>query len=87
MCRLAQCFWSQSEHGLLSQRAPLVASSYADRTSMSEPPPMGNWSDWGKHITVDMATARQYAQAVYAATHVYLAGMEHFQLDSGQRLC
>jgi hypothetical protein len=60
-------------NGLLSQRAPLMSSSYANRTGMSEPPPMDNWSDWGKQVTVDMATARAYAQAVYTATDTYLA--------------
>ena len=62
-------------NGLLRQGAPLMASSFASRTGMSEPPPMGNWSDWGKQVRVDMAMARAYGQAVYAATDAYLAGL------------
>jgi hypothetical protein len=67
-------------NGLLGQSAPLMAGKYANHTGMSEPPPMGNWSDWGKHVTVDMATAHQYAQAVYAATDAYLAALHDTDL-------
>lgn len=54
---------------------PLAASSYAGRAGVSEPPPSGDWGDWGKRVRVDQAQAREYAAAVYAATDNFLAGI------------
>jgi hypothetical protein len=52
---------------------PLMAGSYAGRIGTSEPPPMGDWSAWGRSVEVDMPAAREYAKAVYAATDDYLS--------------
>lgn len=62
-------------HSLLQGGTPLMASSYAGRTGMSAPPPMGDWGAWAREVVVDMSAARQYAQAVYAATDSYLEAL------------
>lgn len=53
--------------------APLMASTWAGRLGLSEPPPPDrSWSSWAKAVQVDLTATRQYAQAVYAATAEYL---------------
>lgn len=59
--------------GALQGGAPLVMSSWQGRTGISELPPPGPWNEWAHRVVVDLPTARQYAQAVYAATDAYLA--------------
>jgi hypothetical protein len=54
---------------------PLMASSFAGKTGASEPPPLGDWGDWGRSVQVDLDAARTYAEAVYAATDEYLASL------------
>ncbi len=66
---------------LLQGGAPLMASSQAGKTGMSVPPPMGDWSSWAREVAVDIDTARQYAQAVYATTDAYLASLHDADLD------
>lgn len=60
--------------GALQGRAPLVMSSWQGRTGIGELPPPGVWDEWARRVVVDLPAARQYAQAVYAATDAYLAG-------------
>jgi hypothetical protein len=60
--------------GALGGGAPLVMSSWQGRTGISELPPPAVWDEWARRVVVDLPTARQYAQAVYAATDAYLAG-------------
>lgn len=52
--------------------APLMMTSFADKTGFPLPP-QGDWKEWGRSVQVDLAAARAYAQAVYAATDAYLA--------------
>ncbi|MBV7336055.1 DinB family protein [Chloroflexi bacterium TSY] len=61
-------------NGALQGGAPLMASSWADKTGLSEPAPQGNqWGEWGRRVKVDLDAARAYGQAVYAATDKYFA--------------
>jgi hypothetical protein len=74
-------------HGLLQQQAPLAASAWAGRTGLSEPMPMpdGNWEDygpWARRVRLDLGPLREYAQAVYADTDAYLAGLTPAALDA-----
>jgi hypothetical protein len=54
---------------------PLVMSTHAGSAGVSEPPPQGDWGDWGKRVRVDLDQAGKYAAAVYAATDSFLAGI------------
>ena len=61
--------------------APLMASSYADKTGFSEAPPPGNRDEWASRVQVDLEAVRAYGQAVYAATDAYLASASDEDLD------
>lgn len=60
---------------------PLLMSSWADRTGLSEPPAEDDWSSWARRVRVDLAQFRPYAQAVYAETDAYLAALNGADLD------
>jgi hypothetical protein len=73
-------------HGMLQQKPPLAAGEWADRTGGSEPMPLPGpqWADygpWTRRVQVDLAEAKVYAQAVYAASDAYLATLTPEQLD------
>ena len=66
-------------NGMLRQQAPLLASSHANATGLSEPMPMPGSPDWGeaygawaRRVQVDLSALKAYAEAVYAATDTYL---------------
>ncbi len=56
----------------LQRSEPLMASTFAGKTGASELPQPGDWREWGEAVQVDLAQAREYAQAVYAATNAYI---------------
>jgi hypothetical protein len=61
-------------NGMAEGTQLLLATSWAGKAGISEPPPMGgSWSEWGHRVQVDLATVHAYAQAVYADTDDYLA--------------
>jgi hypothetical protein len=67
---------------LVDGSQPLVMGEWGPRTGMSESPPMdGNWEEWGKHVSVDLPQAREYAQAVYSKTANILSGLSPDDLD------
>lgn len=72
---------------LLQKKAPLYEIEWKDRTGASEPlPPMDeNWSaanaKWVKQVKVNLDQLNTYAQAVYAATDAYVAGLKDEDLD------
>jgi hypothetical protein len=71
-------------NGVLKGTAPLAATSWAGRTGSSEAPPMAPpWAEWAARVRVDLPAAREYAQAVYANTDTYLAGLTAADLDRG----
>lgn len=54
---------------LLKGSAPLMMGV---SPGLSEPPPMGNWGQWGHTVKVDIAVQRAYAQKVYESVDAYL---------------
>ena len=67
-------------NAVLKGGAPLFMSSHANRTGLSELPPLPNpevnglpnWHEWGRRLELDLEKAHAYAQAVHAATESYL---------------
>jgi hypothetical protein len=55
--------------------APLMTSTHADKTGVSEPPPTGDWGEWAQRVQVDLPVALEYARAVFAFTDEYLASL------------
>jgi hypothetical protein len=71
-------------NGLLKGGTPLVASTWAGKTGLSEPPPppeQGDWSQWARRVRVDMPALRKYAEAVYAATDQYIGSLNPRSLN------
>ena len=71
-------------HGMLKGSAPLAAGSWAGKTGLSEPPPMGPGApldEWASRVQIDLPALRQYAQAVYAASDEYLVSLTDDDLD------
>lgn len=71
-------------NGLLRQRAPLAADSWAGKSGVSELPPMGlnaPLDQWAQRVRIDLAALRQYAQAVYGDCEAYLASLTDDDLN------
>ena len=69
--------------GLLRQDTPQYASAWEGQTGVSDP----QWQlayEWARTVQLDLPIFREYAQAVYAATQTFLAGLTDAQL--GQEL-
>ena len=61
-------------NGMLKGGAPLFATTFADKTGLSEVlPPDQPWDAWSRSVQIDLDALRAYAKAVYAATDEYLA--------------
>ena len=58
----------------------LYATSWAGKTGISEHQFEADL-DWARRVEVDLEQARQYGQAVYAATDDYLAGLNEEDLN------
>ena len=72
--------------GMLKHRAPLGASEFASNTGLSEPmpnpgPEWVGYADWTRRVRIDLPALQAYAQAVYAATDEYLAGLGESDLE------
>ena len=67
---------------LLGQR-PLAESAWAGRNGISLPIPQrgSDWYGWSRRVQVDLAAAKLYGAAVYAATDEYLATLKPEQLE------
>jgi hypothetical protein len=65
---------------LLKDGQPLYASTFTGTSGISDPAPYIS-REWAAALTLDLARAREYAQAVYAATDEYLAGLRAEDLD------
>ena len=60
--------------GAVTGQAPLIMSSFAGKTGISEPPPPGGaWLEWGQRVKVDLPALHEYANAVFGAIDSYLA--------------
>ena len=66
---------------LFQGKPPLMASTFAGTAGFSEPMPMGPWADWARSVAIDVPAVKAYAQAVYAATDSYLAGITEEELN------
>lgn len=69
----------QIVHTLLQARTPLFSGDWAGKAGLSSVPAAfgsAEWSSWVKSVEVDLATFRDYARAVYAATDAYLASLK-----------
>ena len=54
----------------------LLMSSFADKSGISEPPPMGgDWTKWGTNVKVDLSALHSYANAVFAEIDSYLGSI------------
>ncbi|PJF39528.1 MAG: DinB family protein [Chloroflexi bacterium] len=63
--------------GALSGNGPLMMGDFAGKTGASEMPPQsGPWDEWGKSVQVDLAAARDYADAVFKATDAYVGSLD-----------
>jgi hypothetical protein len=72
--------------GMFKQAPPLFASSWANRTGLSEPMPMPGpeWSKyaaWTRSVKIDLDALREYGRAVAAATDDWLSGLSDEELD------
>jgi hypothetical protein len=71
-------------NGILRDGTPLFLGDWAGKTGQSLPHPNSDWTQyaaWTRDVRVDLPAARAYAQAVYAATDAYLAGLTPDDLD------
>jgi hypothetical protein len=76
----------------LAGRVPLFASGWAERTGVSEAPPLAaagspfplapEWFDWGRRVRVDLPALRHYDLAVQQATDSYLAPLRDDDLTA-----
>ena len=84
----AHVVWSEdlAVQGMFRQQAPLFASSWAERTGLSEPMPTPgpewvNYGDWTRRVKIELAALREYAQAVAAETDSWIASLSEADLD------
>jgi hypothetical protein len=71
-------------NGMLRGGTPLFLGEWAGKTGQSVPHPHEDWSQyaaWARDVRLDLPATRAYAQAVYAATDAYLAGLTPEDLD------
>jgi hypothetical protein len=63
--------------------APVMMSSFAGKTGVSEPPPAfgGDLHSWAMKVQVDLDALKKYDKAVRAATDEYLAGASDEELS------
>lgn len=62
---------------MLKGGPPLMATSWAGKTGISEAPPEGpEWFDWGRRVKVDTSKLHNYGQAVFASTDAYIASLK-----------
>ena len=70
-------------HAMLQEKPPLyVAGGWEAKTAVAFPgvPPQMT-AEWAAAVKLDLATFQPYAQAVYAATDAYLAGLPDGAID------
>ena len=61
---------------LAAGRQPLAMTTFAGKTGLSEPYPMGDWGEWSQRVTVDLDVLHVYALACYAAADEYLGSLQ-----------
>jgi len=70
-------------NGMAKGAAPLLATSWAGKTGMSEPPPGpgAGWDEWARTVKVDLGQMNEYAKAVFANTDEYVAALSAQDLE------
>ena len=74
-------------NGMFRRQAPLNATTWADRTGLSElmpAPASPAWSEypaWTRRVRVDLDSLREYARSVYVETDSYLASLSDADLE------
>jgi hypothetical protein len=70
-------------NGMLKGSAPIMATSFAGKAGVSEPPPPldQDSGEWNRRVQVDLSAARQYAQAVYKNTSDYISSLSAQDLE------
>ena len=73
---------------ILTGAPPLLATTFAGRTGLSEPMPMPGpaWADyaaWTRRLRLDLPSHLAYARAVWAASDAFLARQPEADLDRG----
>ena len=64
-------------NSILQGGQPLMATSFAGKSGISEPPPAGPGLDeWAKRVKIDLPALRAYAQAVYQSTDKYVSSLK-----------
>jgi hypothetical protein len=76
----AVCAEDAIVQGLLIGQPALFESSWEGKSGVSEPQLFSN-PEWARRVEVDLTGAREYAQAVYAATNEQLDGMDPADLE------
>lgn len=76
----AVCATDGVVNAMMRAGAPLYAGEWAGRTGISEPR-MDQTLEWARAVTVDLAAARQYAQAVYASVNDFIASLSETDLE------
>jgi hypothetical protein len=67
-----------SVNGVLAAQKPLAFASWAQRTGLSEIPPLAgtiDWCAWEHRVRLDWTKLRRYAHAVYGSTDRYIAAL------------
>ena len=70
-------------NGMLKGSAPIMATSFAGKSGVSEPPPPPDkdYGEWARRVQVDLKAARDYAQAVYSNTADYIGSLSEADLQ------
>jgi hypothetical protein len=70
-------------NSMLKSSPPLMASTFAGKAGVSEPPPPPDKdpADWNRRVKVDLSAAREYAQAVYKNTSDYISSLSEQDLE------
>lgn len=70
----------------LKNQKPLIASSFVDKSGISDLPPVPtehipDWSEWSRHVQVNLSAAAGYGEAVFEQTNNYLTSLSDTELD------
>ena len=67
--------------GGVAGQTPLMASTFAGKTGLSELPPQGrDWAEWGNRVQINLPVFHEYTVAVFAAIDSYLATIHDDEL-------
>jgi hypothetical protein len=68
--------------GVAAGKQPLLMSSFADKSGVSEPPPAGGeWNEWAERVKIDLPALVAYSKAVFSEIDGYLASISDEDLQ------